>query len=150
MLLFTADGVALVDVNGLVGHKGARGCQVYCDLNGWRKPNDHKYYPALLLSDNYDVQGCDHPDIDVSQYLKPSAAKYARNLAYLLSATSATNYKDHRCDTGISRPSVISGLIPTCTLGIPGSFPLDLMHLASLNIPDILLGLWCGTLACDS
>jgi hypothetical protein len=119
-------------------------------LNGWRKPNDHKYYLALLLPDNYDVQGCDHPDVDVSQYLKPSVAKYARNLAYLLSATSTTNYKDRRRDTGISRPSVISGLVPTCTLGIPGSFPLDLMHLASLNIPDILLRLWRGTLACDS
>ena len=148
-LLFTADGVALVDLNGLVGHKGARGCRAYCDLNGRRKPNDHKYYPALLLPDNYDVQGCNHPDVDVSQYLKPSAEKYARNLAYLLSATSATNYKDRRRDTGISRPSIISGLVPSCTLGIPGSFPLDLMHLASLNIPDILIGLWRGTLACD-
>ena len=23
------------------------------------------------------------------------------------------------------------------------------MHLISLNIPDLLLGLWCGTIECD-
>src|SRR5882762_10470684 len=29
---------------------------------------------------------------------------------------------------------------------IPNCFPLDLMHLVSLNIPDLLLSLWRGTL----
>ena len=33
-LLFTADTVALVDLNGLVGHRGAHGCQAYCNMTG--------------------------------------------------------------------------------------------------------------------
>ena len=35
------------------------------------------------------------------------------------------------------------------TLASPQCFPGDLMHLASLNIPDLFLGLWRDTLECD-
>jgi hypothetical protein len=34
-------------------------------------------------------------------------------------------------------------------LGIPGCFGSDIMHLASLNLPDLLINLWRGTLDCD-
>lgn len=33
--------------------------------------------------------------------------------------------------------------------GAPGSFPLDTMHLLSLNIPDLLLSLWQGKMKCE-
>ena len=104
----------------------------------------------LLIPDNYDVHGCSHPDINVSHFLWPSATTYTQNLVNLLGATSITNYRECCHNTGIARPSIISGLVPGCMLGIPGSFPLDLMHLAVLNLPDLLLSLWCGTIACDS
>jgi len=47
---------------------------------------------------------------------------------------------------GIVKPSLFSRLPQNCTLGIPNCFLLDLMHLVSLDIPDLLLSLWCGTL----
>ena len=34
-------------------------------------------------------------------------------------------------------------------LGIPGCFGSDIMHLAALNLPDLLINLWRGTLDCD-
>jgi hypothetical protein len=34
-------------------------------------------------------------------------------------------------------------------LGIPGCFGSDIMHLAALNLPDLLINLWHGTLDCD-
>ncbi|KXN91900.1 hypothetical protein AN958_11202 [Leucoagaricus sp. SymC.cos] len=34
-------------------------------------------------------------------------------------------------------------------LGVPGAFPIDMMHLLALNIPDLLLNLWRGSLQCD-
>ena len=93
-LLFAADTVALVDLNGLVGHRGACGCQAYCNMTDCQKPNDHKYYPVLLIPDNYDVHGCSDPDIDVSHFLQPSVTTYTQNLANLLGATSITNYRE--------------------------------------------------------
>ena len=149
-LLFTADTVALMDLNGFVGHRGACGCQAYCNMTGCQKPNDHKYYPVLFIPDNYDVHGCSHPDIDVSHFLWPSVTTYTQDLAILLGATSITNYREHHHNTEITRPSIISGLVPGCMLGIPGSFPLDLMHLAALVLSDLLLSLWHGTIACDA
>jgi hypothetical protein len=34
------------------------------------------------------------------------------------------------------------------TLGVPGIFTMDLMHLSILNDPNLLLGLWQGTIKC--
>jgi hypothetical protein len=51
--------------------------------------------------------------------------------------------------TGISKPSIFLGLNPLHRLGIPGCFGSDIMHLASLNIPDLLINLWRGTIDCD-
>jgi hypothetical protein len=34
-------------------------------------------------------------------------------------------------------------------LGIPGCFGSDIMHLAALDLPDLLINLWHGTLDCD-
>lgn len=41
------------------------------------------------------------------------------------------------------------GFSPQCTLGVPFCFGSDIMHLMSLNIPDLLIPLWCGTFECD-
>jgi hypothetical protein len=34
------------------------------------------------------------------------------------------------------------GLNPNHRLDIPGCFGSDIMHLAALNIPELLIGLW--------
>ena len=50
-------------------------------------------------------------------------------------------------ETGISKLSLLSGL--PHALPVPLCFSLDLMHHPYLNIPDLLLGLWRGTIDCD-
>jgi hypothetical protein len=61
---------------------------------------------------------------------------------------SVKDYDQYRKATGISKPSIFTGL--KNPLGIPGCFPLDMMHLICLNIPDLLLSLWQGILKCDN
>jgi hypothetical protein len=41
-----------------------------------------------------------------------------------------------------SRPGIFLGLNQEKILGVPGCFGADIMHLASLNIPDLLINLW--------
>ncbi|OBZ71729.1 hypothetical protein A0H81_08962 [Grifola frondosa] len=80
LAMVTADGIAMAAMNGLVGHHGAHGCRLQCPLKGRHKPNCPHYYPALLLPHNYTVQGCSHPDVDLSQLPPPSVHEYRRNL----------------------------------------------------------------------
>ncbi|KAI0058691.1 hypothetical protein BV25DRAFT_1188194 [Artomyces pyxidatus] len=137
-------------LNGLVGHNGGYGCRLYCPIKGRHKHGQPYYYPAFLIPDNYTVPGCDHPDYDAAHI--PVATQgvndYATNLQYVLDSTGETNYKRRRLATGISKPSIFSGL--PRTLGVPGCFPADLMHLVSLNLTDLFLGLWRGTIDCDA
>ncbi|KDQ13164.1 hypothetical protein BOTBODRAFT_160772 [Botryobasidium botryosum FD-172 SS1] len=147
--LATADSPAMVYLDGLVGHQGAQGCRNYCGTKGRRKPASHQYYPALLKPIDYAVDGCLHGDIDPSSIPPASVAEYDRNLAYLKESPNETQYKTRRRDTGIARPCLISGLSARHRFDIPLGFPGDLMHLLSLNIPDLMLGLWRGTIDCD-
>jgi hypothetical protein len=147
--LATADGPGMTYLNGLVGHHGAYGCRLYCAMKGRHKPGGGHYYPVLLRPDNYEIEGCDHPDIDVQQIRPASSAEYQQNLAFVLASPNNTRYKERRKDTGISKPSLFSGLLANRTLGIPGCFPADLMHLVSLNLTDLIVSLWRGTIDCD-
>lgn len=142
----TADGPGMTHLNGLVGHQGALGCRTYCSMPGRHKNGASQYFPAALKPLNFNVAGCNHGNINlwVSRPLNPTY--YSTNLQLLLDSSGPTNYKKNRLRTGIVKPSLFSGLPENCTLGIPNCFPLDLMHLISLNIPDLLLNLWRGTL----
>jgi hypothetical protein len=118
-------------------------------VKGRRKAGEKRYYPALQKPHNYTVPNCDHDDIPPEDVSGGSEQEYNRNLAYLHTSRNITQLKKNRTATGISKPSIISALARNRTLGIPGSFPLDLMHLAALNIPDLLVNLWRGSLDCD-
>ncbi len=48
---------------------------------------------------------------------------------------------------GIVKPSIFSGLEKFT--GFPGGFGLDLLHLVTLNLTDLVLSLLRGTLVCD-
>lgn len=65
--------------------------------------------------------------------------------------SSPTNaaYIFNRKNTGISKPSIFSGLPPAKVLGIPGCFGHDLMHLVSLNLTDLFQSLWRGKIICE-
>jgi hypothetical protein len=151
--LGTADGPGLTHLNGLVGHLGKNGCRMYCGAVGRRKPRDSHYYPAMLKPlPPYDVVGCDHPDLnfDDPTLFMPSVAKYQSQLQLLVSSRNETNYKANRLETGIVKPSIFLGLDPKHCLPVPQCFGSDIMHLCSLNIPDLLIPLWRGTFDCSA
>jgi hypothetical protein len=96
--------------------------------------------------DSYTIPGCSYKDVtfeDLQNFRENISATYERNLQLLLSARTLTQYNKYRLQTGLCKPTLFSGLI---TLGVPGIFTMDLMHLSVLNDPDLLLGLWRGTI----
>ena len=146
-IFVTADGPAMAMVSGMVGHSRRFGCRLYCGLTGRRRDRDGHYYPVMIKPDAYEVTGCDHDDItfsDLKRYREGVSARYNDNLQRLLGAENQTQYKDRRLETGLCKQTILSGL--RSGLGIPNIFPLDIMHLVNLNDPDLLLGLWRGTM----
>jgi hypothetical protein len=148
--LATADGPGMTYLNGLVGHHGKNGCRLFCSLPGRHKKGKSHYYPALLKPINYSVQGSDHSDIDVNNLPTMSRKVYEQKLEFVINSSSETQYKKRRLETGIVKPSIFLGLNPHYRLDVPGCFGSDIMHLAALNIPDLLISLWRGTLDCDN
>ena len=149
LALGTADGPGMTYLNGLVGHHGKNGCRLYCSVIGRHKPGGSHYYPALLKPLNYNVSGSDHTDLPYANLPSCSPDIYHKNLRHLLVSPNETQYKKRRLETGISKPSIFLGLQQAKILGIPGCFGSDIMHLASLNIPDLLINLWRGVFDCD-
>ena len=150
LALVTADGPAMAYLNGLVGHHGAFGCRLYCPVKGRRKDGGTHYYPALLKPSNYAVEGCTHDTISPSKIpLVPAPAIYQQNLQLVLSSPTNAAYGFNRKNTGISKPTIFSGLPSTKILGIPGCFGHDLMHLVSLNLTDLFHSLWRGKITCE-
>jgi hypothetical protein len=150
LLMQTADGPGMTGLNGLVGHHGVYGCRLYCPLQGRRKDGTPHYYPVMTLPTNYTLEGCSHPAVDPKTLPQPSEAEYLKNLAYVLESKNMKEYKERRKDTGISKPSLFSGLVREHMLSIPGCFPGDIMHWGSLNWPDLILSLFRGTLPCEA
>ncbi|KIJ12680.1 hypothetical protein PAXINDRAFT_14442 [Paxillus involutus ATCC 200175] len=130
----------LAYLNGLVGHHGKNGCQLYCGLKGQHKEKVGIYYPCLLKPDNYTVEGCDHDDVSAEDIQPASPELYLPNLKYL----------EQHLETGIFKPTIFLGFRPDRILGIPTCFGSDIMHLPSLNIPDLIINLWCGVFTCDA
>ncbi len=168
-VFFTADGVGLNSLNGFNGHKGACGCRKHCGLKGRRKPNGKTYYPAHLKPKNwfgpvinehgieeikecvYEVEGCDHRDVNIemiSVSQESTHERYEDNLEYLLGSPNISQFAERRLETGIAKPSMFQGISSSCRLDIPACFPIDLMHLAALNIPALMLSLFRGTIKC--
>ena len=148
LALLTADGPGMMHVTGFVGYHGKHGCQLYCRLQGHCKPAGKHYFPALLKPTDYEVEGCAHEDIDIRELPKPSREQYLANLHYLVASPSQAQYRIRRLATGISKPSLFSGLDHSSTLGLPYSAGSDIIHLTALNISDLLISLWHVTLDC--
>jgi Transposase family tnp2 len=148
LALLTADGPGMMHVTGFVGYHGKHGCRLYCGLQGRREPAGKHYYPALLKPRDYDVEGCAHEDLDIRHLPKPSHEQYLANLQYLVASPSQAQYRSRRLATGISKPLIFSGLEHSSMLGLPYSAGSDIMHLAALNISDLLISLWHTTIDC--
>jgi hypothetical protein len=146
LALLMADGPGMMHVTSFVGYHGKHGCRLYCGLQGHREPAGKHYFPALLKPTDYEVEGCAHEDIDIRELPKPSHEQYLANLHYLVASPSQAQYRIRCLATGISKPSLFSGLDHSSTLGLPYSAGSDIMHLAALNILDLLISLWRATL----
>jgi hypothetical protein len=150
LLIVGADGPGMTYLNGQVGHSGKMGCRFYCPMIGRHKAGGTHYYPAALKPENFRVDGCNHDDVDIALPLATfSSAEYLQNLRFVQGSQTETQFKRRRLQTGISKPSILSGLPSRHILGIPGCFAGDLMHLISLNIPELLISLWRGTFECE-
>ena len=150
LALLTADGPGMMHVTGLVGYHGKYGCRLYCGMPGRREVHGKQYFSTLLRPKNYDVDGCMHADIDIRHLPSPSRDQYNSNLRYLVTSPNETQYCARHLATGISKPSIFSGLDldRSSTLGLPYSAGSDIMHLAALNLSDLMISLWRGTMNC--
>jgi hypothetical protein len=150
LIFAAADGPGLTSLDGGVGHSGACGCRLHCPHPGRLQVDGTHYYPALQLPHGYarKVPKCAHGDIDPADVADwdVSDEDYLANLSELLSSRTQTAYKAIRLKTGLVKPSIFLGFPASHTLGIPGIFTIDMMHLPALNIPDLMLKLWRGTL----
>lgn len=95
------------------------------------------------------MDGCDHDDVNPEAIQPTSPALYFENLAHFMQSRINAQYKHRHLETGISKPSIFLGFPRYRILGIPTRFASDIMHLCSLNIPDLHLNLWRGTIDCD-
>ena len=144
----TADSPGSVFMSGMVGHSGRVGCCLYCDMPSRHHAGDGHYYLAMNRPDNYDVDGCSHPDIsdeDLESFREGLPQKYRENLTFLLAANTQTDFKTLRLALGLCKPTIFSGL-PCLPLPIPSLFTMDIMHLSVLNDSDLFIKLFTGKL----
>ncbi len=72
---------------------------------------------------------------------------YIEKLEQVRAARNRKDYEAARLETGISKPSILSGL--SRFQGIPHGCVLDNMHLICLNLTDLLLPIYRGTFERD-
>ena len=147
--LATADALGLTEIDGRVGHHGAHGCRLGCPMKGRHKPHTGHYFAVHLKPNRYTVQDCNHPDIDIRNLSTLSSADYQQTLMMVISSVDQNEYEKNRKATGISKPSILSGLVTNQMFPVPRCFSLDLMHLLFINLGELLIPLWRGTLKCD-
>ncbi|KAL0571300.1 hypothetical protein V5O48_010665 [Marasmius crinis-equi] len=144
LALETADGPAMADIAGTVGHHGKFGCRRFCPMPTRHRERDGHYYPVMQQPGNgYSVRDCSHNDVtfsDLSKFRETSSQCYYENLQLLCSSRNANQHAANRLETGLVKPSILLGV--PLTIDTPGMFTLDIMHLLDLNDPDLFISLW--------
>ncbi|KAF8981243.1 hypothetical protein BDQ17DRAFT_1438524 [Cyathus striatus] len=147
-LMGMADALGMPEIDRQVGHHGAKACWMCCQTKGRHKPGSgHYHLPHNHPSDA--IPGCDHPDVDIRNLQTGNVEDYLRDLATISTSTTQAQYHHNRKETGLSKPTIFSGLDTTLMPPVPRFWVLDLMHLLKLNIPELLLSLWRGTISCE-
>ncbi|PPQ81352.1 hypothetical protein CVT24_001144 [Panaeolus cyanescens] len=153
-ILGTADAVALTELDGRVGHHGAHGCRLGCEMKGRHKANSGHYYSVHLRPHNPQNNDSSHPDFDFQDpnigMDRATPVTYANNIETIISSNDQHAYETNRKLTGLSKPSILSGLSSTLSLPVPLCFSVDLMHLLYLNIGKLFIQLWRGSIKCDA
>src|SRR6267142_338263 len=150
LALSTVDAVGMTELNGHVGHHSARGYRLGCQMKGRHKPHTGHYFAAHVRPNNYTVCDCNHRDIDIRNLGSPSSIDYQEDLLKVVSSPNQSHYEKVRKETGISKPTILSGLLDDLMVPVPCCFPLDLMHLIFINLGELLILLWRGTLKCNA
>jgi len=148
LFLACADGPGLLTLSNFIGHQGKNSCWMLCPLNGCRKPSAPQYYPVLLKPNNYNVRGCDNPDVDVYDIGPSNPHVYIQHLLHLLNSPTQRVYETQHLETGIVGPSILLGLQPELIQGIPEVFSSEMMHLSGANMAALWLDLWRGKFDC--
>ncbi len=68
--------------------------------------------------------------------------RYQEKMKLVMSSPNITQYEMNRLETGISKPSIFSGLNPNHFMGVPKCFVADVMHLPALNVTEHFFELW--------
>ncbi|KAJ8487112.1 hypothetical protein ONZ45_g14448 [Pleurotus djamor] len=147
-LFATADAVGIPEADGRVGHHGAHSCRLGCPMRGRHKPHTGHYHSAHLRP-NDGQPGSNHPDTDIRNIPTADATRYNNDLNLVIASRDGGAFERNRRDTGLSKPSLISGLRRDLSFTPPRCFVLDLMHLLQLNIPELLVSLWRGSMRCE-
>jgi hypothetical protein len=86
-----ADAPGLMETDGRVGHHGAQGCRLGCDMKGRHKPSSGHYNTAHLTPNHYTVADCNHPDINIHNLSPISTEHYHAKLARLIASTDQSD-----------------------------------------------------------
>jgi len=116
-------------------------------MPGCHKPGAGTYYPAMLKphgDPSVLPPGLAHPDVSINSITTPLPAEYNERLCCVLGSMSTYEYVNNHKETGICKPSIISGLPKS--IPILKCFPADTMHLFALNISQLLVSLWRGSI----
>ena len=122
----------------------------YCPNKGRRVPNERKYYPAHLKLNNYVLKGSNHDDYNFDVLSARPPNEYNENIERIVTSVTTAQYQVLQRETGIVKPSLLSGLPARQMLPIPGCFAGDLMHLFALNVTQLLIHLWRGSIKCKA
>jgi len=72
-----------------------------------------------------------------------------KDLLKVVSSPDKNHYQINWKETGIRKPTILSGLVNNLMVPMPHCFPLDLMHFIFINLGELLLPLWQGTIKCN-
>ena len=143
-----ADSPGSAFMSGMVSHSGHVGCHLYCNMPSRRCAGNSHYYAAMNLPDNYNINGCCHPDVsdkDLKSFREGLPKKYKENLSCLLAVNTQTDFKALCLALGLTKQMIFSGLL--CQLlPVPSLFTMDIMHLSVLNNPNLFIKLFTGEL----
>lgn len=151
-VLGTADAVGLMELDGQVGHHGTQGCRMSCKMKSRHKPHCGHYSAAHLRPNNVHPEdtGCNHDDYDFDATPQnPRIDVYQINITKVVPSKNQTDYELNWKLTRLSKPSIILGFDPTKSLPLPRCFTVDLMHLLSLNLGELLIPLWRDDFKCE-
>jgi len=105
-ILGTADAVGLTELDGWVGHHGAQGCRMSCNMKGRHKPRSGHYFAAHLRPNGTNADDCNHGDYNFrAAPQNPSSGTYQVNILKVVVSTNQTNFEKNRKLTGLSKPS---------------------------------------------